>query len=55
MNAEKKDRMKSDGTWKAVHEAFSTEVPENLEKQLQKTLNDFSRDMRAHPYVRRPA
>lgn len=54
MNAEKKDHMKNDGAWKAVHEAFDTEVPEHLEKQLQKTLNAFRQDLREHPYVRRP-
>ena len=54
MDTEKKDHMKNDGAWKAVHEAFDTEVPEHLEKQLQKTLNAFRQDMREHPYVRRP-
>ena len=54
MNAEKKDRMKTDGAWKAVHEAFNTEVPEHLENQLQNSLNAFRQDMREHPYVRRP-
>jgi hypothetical protein len=53
MNAEKKDDMKNDGTWKAVHEAFDTDVPKQLEKQLHKTLNAFRQDMREHPYVRR--
>ena len=53
MNAEKKDRMKKDDAWKAVHEAFNSEVPEHLEKQLQNTLNAFRQDMREHPYVRR--
>lgn len=54
MNAEKRDHMKNDGaSWTAAHEALSTEVPEHLEKQLQKTLNAFRKDMRAHPYVRR--
>ncbi len=53
MNAEKKDNMKNDGAWKAVHEAFDTEVPEHLEKQLKKTLNAFREDLREHPYVRR--
>ena len=53
MNTEKKDHMKNDGAWKAVHEALSTEVPEHLEKQLKKTLNAFRQDMREHPYVRR--
>jgi hypothetical protein len=53
VNTEKKDRMKKDGTWKAVHEAFSTEVPESLEKKLQKSLDDFRRDLREHHYVRR--
>jgi hypothetical protein len=52
MNTKKKDHMKNDGAWKAVHEAFNTEVPEHLEKQLQKTLNAFRQDMREHPYVR---
>ena len=54
MNAEKKDHMKNDGAWKAVHEAFNTEVPEHLEKELQKNLNAFRQDIREHPYVRRP-
>ena len=54
MNTEKRDHMKNDGaSWTAAHEALSTEVPEHLEKQLQKTLNAFRQDMRAHPYVRR--
>ena len=53
MNSERKDHMKNDGAWKAVHEALSTEVPEHLEKQLKKTLNAFRQDMREHPYVRR--
>jgi hypothetical protein len=53
VNTEKKDHMKNDGAWKAVHEALSTEVPEHLEKQLKKTLNAFRQDMREHPYVRR--
>ncbi len=52
MNTKKNDHMKNDGAWKAVHEAFNTEVPEHLEKQLQKTLNAFRQDMREHPYVR---
>ena len=53
MNTEKKDHMKNDGAWKAVHEALSTEVPEHLEKQLQNTLHAFRQDMREHPYVRK--
>jgi hypothetical protein len=53
MNTEKNDHMKKNGAWKAVHEAFNTEVPEHLEKQFQKTLNAFRQDMREHPYVRR--
>jgi len=53
MNAEKRDRMKNDGAWTTAHEALSTEVPEHLEKQLQKKLNAFRQDMRAHPYVRK--
>jgi hypothetical protein len=53
VNTEKKDNMKNDGAWKAVHEALSTEVPEHLEKKLKKTLNAFRQDMREHPYVRR--
>jgi hypothetical protein len=52
VNTEKEDHMK-DGAWKAVHEAFNSEVPEQLEKQLQNTLNAFRQDMREHPYVRR--
>jgi hypothetical protein len=55
MNAEKKDRMEKDSAWKAVHEAFNTEVPEHLENQLQNSLNAFRQDIREHPYVRRPA
>jgi len=54
MNTENKVHMKKDGAWKAVDEAFNTEVPEHLEKQFQKTLNGFREDMREHPYVRRP-
>jgi len=54
MNSENKDHMKNDGAWEAVHDAFSTEVPEHLEKQLKKSLNGFRQDMREHPYVRRP-
>ena len=54
MNVEKKDPMKNDGTWKAVHEAFNSDVPEHLEKELQKNLNAFRRDIKVHPYVRRP-
>ncbi|MGW8301951.1 MAG: hypothetical protein ACWGNO_07780 [Desulfobacterales bacterium] len=53
MNAEKRDRTKKNGAWKAVHEAFNTEVPEHLEYQLQNSLNAFRQDMREHPYVRR--
>ena len=53
MNAEKRDHMKNDGAWTTAHEALSSEVPEHLEKQLQKKLNAFRQDMRAHPYVRR--
>lgn len=53
MNAKNKDQTKTDGAWKAVHEAFNTEVPEHLEKQLHKTLNAFGQDLREHPYVRR--
>jgi hypothetical protein len=53
VNTEKKDHMKNNGAWKAVHEDLSAEVPERLEKHLQKTLNDFRQDMREHPYVRR--
>ena len=54
MNAEKKDQMKNNGTWKAMHDFLSIEVPENLEKKLKKALNFFRQDMREHPYVRRP-
>ena len=54
MNSENKDHMKNDGAWEAVHDAFNTEVPEHLEKQLKKNLNAFRQDMREHPYVRRP-
>jgi len=54
MNAENKDHMKNDGAWEAVHDAFNTEAPEHLEKQLKKSLNGFRQDMREHPYVRRP-
>lgn len=54
MNAEKKDHMKNDGAWEAVHDAFNTEVPEHLEREFQKSLNGFRQDMREHPYVRRP-
>jgi hypothetical protein len=43
VNTEKKDNMKNDGAWKAVHEALSTEVQEHLEKKLKKTLNAFPR------------
>ena len=53
MNTKKNDHKEKDGAWKAVHEALNTEVPEHLEKQLQKTLNAFRQDMREHPYVRR--
>ena len=53
MDTEKKDHMKNDGGWKTMHESLSYEVPENLEKQLKKTLNFFRQDMREHPYVRR--
>ena len=53
MNAEKKDRTKKEGAWKAVHEAFNTEVPVHLENQLQNSLNAFRQDIREHPYVRR--
>ncbi|MGD8229192.1 MAG: hypothetical protein PVH82_15670 [Desulfobacteraceae bacterium] len=53
MNTEKNDHVKKEGAWKAVHEAFNTEVPEQIEKQFQKTLNAFRQDMREHPYVRR--
>jgi hypothetical protein len=53
VNTEKKDRMKNNGGWKAMHESLSTEVPENLGKQLKKALNFFRQDMRDHPYVRR--
>ena len=53
MNTEKEDPMKNNGGWKAMHESISTEVPENLEKQLKKALNFFRQDMRDHPYVRR--
>ena len=53
MNTEKKDHIKNNGAWKAVHEDLSTEVSEPLEKQLQKTLHAFRQDMREHPYVRR--
>jgi len=44
---------KKDGAWKAVHEAFNTEVPAHLEYQLQNSLNAFRQDMQEHPYVRR--
>jgi hypothetical protein len=53
MNTENNDRVKKEGAWKAVHEAFNTEVPEPLDKQLRKTLNAFRQDLREHPYVRR--
>jgi hypothetical protein len=53
VNTEKEDPMKNNGGWKAMHESLSTEVPENLEKQLKKALNFFRQDMREHPYVRR--
>ena len=53
MNTEKKDDMKNNGGWQAMYESLNTEVPENLEKQLKKTLNSFRQDMREHPYVRR--
>jgi hypothetical protein len=52
VNTEKKDHMKNNGAWKAVHEDLSTEVPERLKKQLQKTLHAFRQDMREHSYVR---
>jgi hypothetical protein len=45
--------MKNNVGWKAMHETLGTEVPENLEKRLKKTLNFFRQDMREHPYVRR--
>jgi len=54
MNVEKEDHMKNDGAWKAVQEAFNKEVPEHLEKELQKNLNAFRQDIREHPYVRGP-
>lgn len=54
MNAENNDHIKDDGAWEALHEAFNTEIPEHLEKQLQKSLNGFRRDLREHPYVRKP-
>jgi hypothetical protein len=41
VNTEKKDHMKNDVGWKAMHESLGTEVPEKLEKQLKKTLNFF--------------
>jgi len=53
VNIEKKDHMKNDAGWKAMYESLSTGVPENLEKQLKKTLNFFRQDMQEHPYVRR--
>jgi hypothetical protein len=53
MNAEENDHVKKEGAWKAVHEAFNTDVPEPLERELQKNLNAFRQDMREHPYVRR--
>ena len=54
MNVEKNDHMKNEGPWKAVYEAFNGEVPEHLEKELQKNLDAFRRDIREHPYVQRP-
>ena len=53
MNTENNDRVKKEGAWKVVHEAFNSEVPEPLEKQLRKSLNAFRQDMQEHPYVRR--
>jgi len=53
MNTENNDHMKKEGAWKAVHEAFNSEVPEPLEKELRKSLNAFRQDLREHPYVRR--
>jgi hypothetical protein len=54
MNAEKKDPVKNEGPWKAVQEAFDGEIPDHLEKELEKNLSAFRQDMREHPYVRRP-
>jgi outer membrane lipoprotein-sorting protein len=53
MSTDNSDHVKKEGAWKAVHEAFNTEVPEHLENQLQNSLNAFRQDMREHPYVRR--
>jgi len=48
-----KKNVKNDHVWKAMHESLNIEVPENLEKQLKKTLNSFRQDMREHPYIRK--
>ena len=53
MNAEERDDVKHDGVWKAVHEAFHTEVPMQLENQLQNALDAFRQDIREHPYVQK--
>jgi len=52
VNTEKRNHIKNNGAWQAVHEDLSTEVPEPLEKRLRNSLHAFRQDMQEHPYVR---
>ena len=53
MSPENIEEMNNDDAWETAQEAFNMEVAVHLENQLQKALNDFRQDLRAHPYVRR--
>jgi hypothetical protein len=54
MSTEKTDRKKKDShSFKAINEAFNAELPDQLKKQMKKSLDGFRQDLKEHPYVRK--
>ena len=53
MFTEKPRNKKNNHSLKAINEAFNSESPDRLKKQLKKSLDGFRQDLKEHPYVRK--
>ena len=53
MSTEKSSNKKNTHTFKAINEAFNSELPNQLKNQLKKSLDGFRQDLKEHPYVRK--
>ena len=53
MSTEKPSNKNSNPSLKAINAAFNLELPDQLKKQMKKSLDGFRQDLKEHPHVRK--